>query len=68
MVEADDATADVAARGVVVGRDEGPDAGVGAEDPRRRERGGEFGAICQQEVNLFRGNFHVVALLVGHSC
>ena len=60
MVEADDAAGDVAARRVVVGADQRPDAGVGPQDAGGGEGRGHLGALGDQERDFIGRNGHIV--------
>ena len=66
MVEQHDAAADVPSRGVVVRGDERPDPGIGAQDPRRGQRGGQLASLFEQQVHLIGRDPHVVPLVEAH--
>ena len=67
MVEDDNATADAAARGIVVGSDEGTDTGVGADDACRGEARSQMHTFTDQQVYLFGRGIHVVHLVEGNA-
>ena len=67
MVETDDATGDVAARGIVVGADERPYAGICPKDAGGREDGRHLGSFSNQQCHFLGRHGDVVAFFEGNA-